>query len=111
MDQTLHRVAAKEREEIKRTTKQKMARRHNKEGKGGGGGGGGTTWIREATDRRQWKTLIDGYILQWMNKAETKENKQQDFPLLTVDSEREVHFFLKCRHCTCMHRSSNKRSD
>ena len=32
MDQTLHRVAAKEVEEIKRTTKQKMARRHNKEG-------------------------------------------------------------------------------
>ena len=32
MDQTLRRVATKEREEIKRTTKQKMARRHNKEG-------------------------------------------------------------------------------
>ena len=32
MDQTLHRVATKEREEIKGTTKQKMARRHNKEG-------------------------------------------------------------------------------
>ena len=32
MDQTLNRVAAKEREEIKRTTMQKMARRHNKEG-------------------------------------------------------------------------------
>ena len=32
MDQTLHRVATKEREEIKRTTKQKMARRHSKEG-------------------------------------------------------------------------------
>ena len=32
VDQTLHRVAIKEREEIKRTTKQKMARRHNKEG-------------------------------------------------------------------------------
>ena len=31
-DQTLHRVATKEREEIKRTTNQKMARRHNKEG-------------------------------------------------------------------------------
>ena len=31
-DQTLHRVAAKEREDIKRTTMQKMARRHNKEG-------------------------------------------------------------------------------
>ena len=32
MDQTLHRMATKEREEIKRTTKQAMARRHNKEG-------------------------------------------------------------------------------
>ena len=32
MDQTLHIVATKEREEIKRTTKQKMARRHHKEG-------------------------------------------------------------------------------
>ena len=32
MDQTLHRVAAKEREEIKRTAKQKTARRHSKEG-------------------------------------------------------------------------------
>ena len=32
MDQTLHRVTTKEREEIKRTTKQKMARRHSKEG-------------------------------------------------------------------------------
>ena len=32
MDQTLHRVATKEREEIKKTTKQKMARRYSKEG-------------------------------------------------------------------------------
>ena len=32
MDQTLHRVATREREEIKETTKQKMARRHNTEG-------------------------------------------------------------------------------
>ena len=32
-----------------RTTKQKMARRHNREG--------GTTWIRKATDRQQWKTM------------------------------------------------------
>ena len=31
-DQTLHRVATKEREEIKRMTMQKMARRHNREG-------------------------------------------------------------------------------
>ena len=32
MDQTLHGVAAKEREVIKGTTKQKMARRNSKEG-------------------------------------------------------------------------------
>ena len=32
MDQTLHTVAAKEREEIKRTTKQTTGRQHNKEG-------------------------------------------------------------------------------
>ena len=31
MDQTLHRVATKERDEIERTTKQKVVRRHNKE--------------------------------------------------------------------------------
>ena len=30
MDQTLHTVAAKEKEEIMRTAKQKMARRHSK---------------------------------------------------------------------------------
>ena len=32
MDQMLHRLVTKEREEIKWTTKQTMARRHNKEG-------------------------------------------------------------------------------
>ena len=32
VDQTLHRVVIKEREEIKRTTKQKMTRRHNRDG-------------------------------------------------------------------------------
>ena len=32
MDQALHRVSTKEREEIKRTTKQKTAGRHNREG-------------------------------------------------------------------------------
>ena len=32
MDQTPHTVATKEREEIKKTTKQKMATLHNKEG-------------------------------------------------------------------------------
>ena len=32
MDQMLHKVAATEKNEIKRTTKQKMTRRHNKKG-------------------------------------------------------------------------------
>ena len=32
MDQKLHTVATMEMEEIKRTTKQKMVKRHNKEG-------------------------------------------------------------------------------
>ena len=91
MDQTLNRVATKEREEIKRTSKQKMARQHNKEGgnhqeqegnrqktmediDGGlhpavGGQSLGETGNGKATDRRQWKTLMEGYILQWMDKA------------------------------------------
>ena len=33
----------------------------------------GTTWIRVATDRRQWKTLMEGYVLQYMDKAKTKD--------------------------------------
>ena len=53
----MHRVTAKEREEDERTTKQKMTEKE------------GTTWIRKATDRRRWKTLTEGYILQWMDKA------------------------------------------
>ena len=28
-----------------------------------------TTCSRKATDRQQWKTLMEGYILQWMDKA------------------------------------------
>ena len=29
----------------------------------------GERWNRKATDRRQWKILMEGYILQWMDKA------------------------------------------
>ena len=29
----------------------------------------GNTWIRKATDRQRWKTMMEGYILQWMDKA------------------------------------------
>ena len=32
----------------------------------------GPTWNRTATDRRQWKALMEGYILQRMDKASVK---------------------------------------
>ena len=50
----LHRVATKEREEIKRTTKLKVARRHNKEG---------GNHLEQDSSRGQWKAS------QWMDKA------------------------------------------
>ena len=28
-----------------------------------------STWNRKALHRRQWKALMEGYILQWMDKA------------------------------------------
>ena len=55
----MHRVATKEREEIKRTTKQKTARRHNKEGRWGGGGGGGNHPEQES-NRQKTMENIDG---------------------------------------------------
>ena len=53
MDQTLHRVATKEREEIKRTSMQKMARRHNKEG---------GNHLKQETNRRKTMEDIDGRL-------------------------------------------------
>ena len=29
----------------------------------------GTTRNRKATERKQWKTLVEGYLLTWMDKA------------------------------------------
>ena len=29
----------------------------------------GTTWKRTDLDRQQWKALMEGYILQWMDKT------------------------------------------
>ena len=29
----------------------------------------GTTWNRGTTDREQWKALVEGYTLHWMDKA------------------------------------------
>ena len=28
----------------------------------------GTTWNRKARDRGQWKALMEGFILQWMER-------------------------------------------
>ena len=84
-------VATKEREEIKETIIQKMAKQHNKEGgnhleqesnrqktmEDTDGGlhpavdeqSLGERSNKTATDKRQWKTLMEVYILQWMDKA------------------------------------------
>ena len=35
----------------------------------------GTTCNTKATDSRQWKALLEGYILQWMDKAQVKGEK------------------------------------
>ena len=59
MDETLPRVATKERKEIKL----KMARQHSKEG---------GNHLEQESNRRQWKVLMEGYILQWMDKAKVK---------------------------------------
>ena len=47
----MHRVATEEREEIKRTAKQKMARRHNKEG---------GNHLEHESDRQKTMEDIDG---------------------------------------------------
>ena len=57
----MHRVTVKEREEVERTTSRRWQDDITEKE--------GTTWIRKATDRRRWKTLMEGYILQWMDKA------------------------------------------
>ena len=51
VNQTLHGVATKEREDIKRTTKQKMARRHNKEG---------SDHLQQESNRQRTKEGTDG---------------------------------------------------
>ena len=42
----------------------------------------GITCIRKAIDRRQWKALVEGYFLQWTDKALLKlkvKQKYRDF--------------------------------
>ena len=55
--------------------KQESNRQRTMEGTDGGlhpavdGQSLGEKWNRKATDRGQWKALMEGYILQWMDKA------------------------------------------
>ena len=51
MDQTLNRVATKEREAINKTTKQKKTRRHNKEG---------GNYLKQENNRQRPMEDIDG---------------------------------------------------
>ena len=63
MDKTLYRVATEDRKEMQGTTKVKMARRNSKERK---------SWNSKSLDRRQRKAFLEGYILQWLDKALVK---------------------------------------
>ena len=56
MNQTLHGVVAKEKEQLKGTTKQKMARRHSIKG--------GNHLEQESINRRLLDAPVRGYILQ-----------------------------------------------
>ena len=51
--------------EIKRTTKQKIARRRNKERE---------NHLEQESSRQ--KTMMEGYILQWTDKAQVKRPKR-----------------------------------
>ena len=64
MDQTLDRVATKEREWIKRTTKQKMARRHNKEGR---------NHLEQESKRQKTMEGIDGGLHPAVNRQNLDE--------------------------------------
>ena len=61
MDKTLHRVATKEREEIKGRPHRRWQDDIAKEER--------TIWNRKATDKKQWKALVEGCTLKWMDKA------------------------------------------
>ena len=39
----------------------------------------------KATDRGQWKTLMVGYILQWMDKAKVKQESNRQRTMEDID--------------------------
>ena len=70
MDQTLHRVATKEWEEVKGTTKEKMARRQSEEGRNHLEQESNRQKTMEGTDRvGEWGGGGGGDILQRMDRV------------------------------------------
>ena len=80
VDQTLHRVATKEREEIKRTTMQKMARRPNKEG---------GNRLEQESNRQKAMEDIDGGLHPAVDGQSLGEGEGEDLSLreLTLYTE------------------------
>ena len=55
----------------------------------------GTTWIRKATGRRQLKTLMEGCILQWMDKALMKtktRHRLMSYDTMAVTRQRMISY-------------------
>ena len=57
----------------------------------------GTVWSRTALDRRQWKALIDGYILQWMVKAYVSTKKTPRRRFSSMARHYEIRWCDFCR--------------
>ena len=74
--QTQHRVATKEREEIKRTTKQKMARRHNREG---------GNHLDQASNRQTTMEDIDGGLHLTVDGQSPDETRRELLSGLNTD--------------------------
>ena len=89
MEQTLHRVATKEGEEIKGKTKQKMARRHNKEG--------GNHLLQESKEQRTMEGIDGGLLpaVDWQSLGEKYKMKEPFMTRLKVSNLRTISYTLK----------------
>ena len=87
MDQTLHRVATEEREEIKRTAKQKMARRRN---------GEGGNHLDQESNRKKIMEDTDGGLHPAVDRQSLDEDKDEDTVVLTTDCVGRVFIHLLC---------------
>ena len=83
MEQTLHRVATKEREEIQRTTKQKMAVRHNKEG---------GNHLDQESNRQKTMEDIDGGLHPAVDGQNLDEDEDEDTCYRNILSCYTIHY-------------------